>query len=39
MCSALAADGLPIYADGVHIRASHVRRFASFIDPVLKAQR
>ncbi|HJW10159.1 MAG TPA: SGNH hydrolase domain-containing protein, partial [Albitalea sp.] len=39
LCSALAEDGSPIYADGVHIRSSYVRKFASFIDPAVKAVR
>jgi peptidoglycan/LPS O-acetylase OafA/YrhL len=38
VCSALAADGAPIYADGVHIRSSYVRQFASFIDVTMKAR-
>jgi len=38
VCSALAADGAPIYADGVHIRSSYVRQFASFIDVTIKAR-
>jgi peptidoglycan/LPS O-acetylase OafA/YrhL len=32
VCSALTEDGSPIYSDGVHIRTSHVRKSASFID-------
>ena len=38
VCSALAPDGSPMYADGVHIRSSYVRRFASFIDVTMKAR-
>jgi len=38
VCSALAADGAPMYADGVHIRSSYVRQFASFIDVTMKAR-
>ena len=39
VCPALADDGMPIYSDGVHIRASYVRKFASFVDPALKLER
>jgi len=35
---ALAANVAPIYADGVHIRSSYVRQFASFIDVTIKAR-
>jgi hypothetical protein len=35
-CAALDQKGDPIYADGVHIRASYVRHHASYIDPVVQ---
>jgi peptidoglycan/LPS O-acetylase OafA/YrhL len=36
-CPSSDDDGLPLYKDGEHLRASFVRQHASFIDPLLRS--
>jgi len=37
-CPVASPEGVPIYVDGVHVRASFVRRHATFLDVVLKGK-